>query len=208
MPGLKTLERAAGLRRPDVAFDVVDDIFAAAGLPTDRDDPAFVAATEHLLTHLRRYGDPQLARWRACLPIPTAVSGQAVDKGATLTTSADEPQPPRTGPPTTASASTGRETSDHDRWASIRERGRPAIASGYTSTAVFEHWAAERPPEDKKLLDEWRFAVDRFVELLGDRSVAEITAEMVRVYRGATPAPRRASDQCMTPASLQTTTEL
>ena len=59
---------------------------------------------------------------------------------------------------------------------------KPAVDAP-TITAVFEDWAVAET-RDPKLVDEWRTAIDRFAALHGGLPVGEITAAMVREFRG------------------------
>jgi len=68
---------------------------------------------------------------------------------------------------------------------SVRQRVLGEHADARTLQQVFRAWAASRPPEDAKLVDEWRTSIQRFIELHGDVDVTLITKTMVTVYREA-----------------------
>ncbi|MCT8002794.1 site-specific integrase [Sphingomonas sanguinis] len=58
----------------------------------------------------------------------------------------------------------------------------PPVKTVPTISQVYEAWA-KFEPRDAKLVDEWRTAVNRFVQLHDDPPVDQITASMVRAYR-------------------------
>lgn len=174
LPGMEAVDRALHLNFLPVAASAVADAFSAAGLEVSESDPRFEIAARHFLERLRTYALPGLDLMRASWPTPAAVlptENKACGGSSSSPVRVKEPEEE-----ITATAAD---------MPSLRDRILAAPTSARTINDVFEAWAATQPPESRKLCDEWRVSIRRFVELFGNVDVADITRDMIIDFREA-----------------------
>lgn len=170
LPGAEAVHRAHSIRAWGVATDFLKEAFEATGVELDIDDRMFAVAAEHYLRRLAHHPLPALEPLKAAFPLPPVI--------APVT-----PEDSRELPPAPAVAKSP--TVEADSTSLFRERILGQSGRARTISQVFEAWAGEQPLESRKLCDEWRVAVRRFVELFGDKDVTAITSDMVLDFREA-----------------------
>lgn len=170
LSGAEAVHRIHSIRAWGVAIDFLKEAFEAAGVELDMDERMFAVAAEHYLRRLSHYPLPALGPLKAAFPLPPEIAAATTEHSH-----GSKPAPAVANAPAVDAASTS----------PLRERilGQPGRAR--TISQVFEAWAGGQPLESKKLCDEWRVAVRRFVELFGDQHVTAITSDMVLDFREA-----------------------
>ena len=171
LAGTEAAVRARDAGFWQIARSFLEDAFAAAGVPLDGAEPKVRIAADHFLARLLSYRLPQIDAAAVAHPVPQAL----------------QPVPARSEPTFAASHqqfADAKSNSSHE----ISERRRRIMgehAGARTILEVFAAWSESRPPEDAKLVDEWRTSINRFVELHGDVDVALINKDMVKEYKEA-----------------------
>ena len=178
LAGAEAASRAQASGFWQVASSFLEEAFGAAGLPADGDDPRVRVAADHFLSRLLSHKLPQLDLSAAAHPTPPQLRpAQPAPSVAIPVQSAASPSP--------AAPNSAARAADVPDGSSLRQRVLGEHAEARSLAEASAAWAASRPPEDAKLVDEWRTSIARFVELHGDVDVALITKDMVKVYREA-----------------------
>ncbi len=176
LPGLEAAKRAFALRFWQIGSKFLRDAFEHADQPYVEGSAAFAAAGEHYLRRLIDHQNPTLAQAEISLPLPPSIAPLSQDADLITAGTSSIETPSRTSAPEVSIVSTA---------GLVRPRLFPISVEARTISGVFELWAAAQPPNATKLIDEWRVAIRRFVQLFGDVDVSEIDGDMVADFRDA-----------------------
>jgi integrase len=173
LPGHETLDRAAGDDADALAWSAVEEAFAHAGIELADQDPRYRTAARHLLARLRNHVLPDMVPLRRIFPTPSALRPSNAGQG----------EGPMRQPASAASPEPAAPSLDPIMRSGLRKRIMPEAVNVRTLSEVHEHWASKQPLSATKLCDEWRVSIRRFVELIGDLDVRQITGDMIRDFR-------------------------
>lgn len=151
---------------PLLAQSLVDSL-SEAGIKFHCDEEHVVVAIRHYLDRLISHDLPGLSDLQTAFPSPTSVPAASPQTRLAST------------PVTKDRPSSCSDASQND----LRQRILGKAADAATISEIFEVWADAQPAESKKLVDEWRVAIRRFVELIGDHDVRAITKDMIMDFR-------------------------
>ena len=173
LSGKEAVERALHLDFLSVTQSTVEEAFEAAGFRVDQNDARFAIAARYLLDRLNEYPLKEAEEMRASWPTPASIAARTVPIA---------PQAKahnQTEPASAASAGTAAYDSP------LRQRIMGMPTGAMTISQVYEDWAAKQPASARKLCDEWRVSIRRFVELFGDIDVVDVNRDMIIDFREA-----------------------
>ena len=176
LAGREAVERALHLGFLPIAASVVEEAFEAAGFEIDHNDGRFKIAARHLLERLSQHSLPQVDEMRTSWPTPAVIAAPTSDDHSALANGTAVVEAESCSSVTAVPSAAD---------SPLRQRILGTPSSAMRISEVYEDWAARQPAASRKLCDEWRVSIRRFVELFGDLNVAEVNRDMIIDFREA-----------------------